>query len=334
MQLTSMDPVQDEPENELRQWSDSDSDSGNQSDDGSEVDVDLRHWFGNSERIFRKPFWKDLVPSSAEDLAQSTQCTSDYVRAMLPHVSARPVRNVLEWNLLVMEVTQLHPREVAAVLTLMCDGQLRESFSHVASLHEMAAFMSQSRSARNAAQTEHPTRAASVLSNIPYNTYLSARGRSDDVSHRRPLLEFLLQFRYSWSAYMNVDALAAHKKTFRPASSAEQPASDSIAAQLDISIPCELVLDIVRFVGAHNLETIWECSECNPYWYDWYCHQCQLPCRYEYWSSIRHFGYCGLNCGCCRSEREGTGCGACEDLLKLKGTCLTMWALVKTYSGT
>ena len=52
-------------------------------------------------------------------------------------------------------------------------------------------------------------------------------------------------------------------------SSAEQPASDSGAAQLVSAIPRELILPIVRFVGAHNLETICTCSECNPYWYNW-----------------------------------------------------------------
>ena len=38
--------------------------------DGIDVLIDppaqLRQWFANSERIFRRPFWKDLVTSSAE----------------------------------------------------------------------------------------------------------------------------------------------------------------------------------------------------------------------------------------------------------------------------
>ena len=56
-------------------------------------------------------------------------------------------------------------------------------------------------------------------------------------------------------------------------SSAAQPASDSTAAELPSAISCESLLLTVRYVGAHNLETVWPCSQCNPYWYDWYCHE-------------------------------------------------------------
>ena len=130
------------------------------------------------------------------------------------------------------------------------------------------------------------------------------------------------------------DAATAHKKILRSASSAAQPAPDSAAAELDSAICRESVLLIVRYVGAHNLETVWPCSKCNPYWYDWYCHECRLVNKYLYWSPRLHFGHCGQSCGCCRSEKADFGaCEACDDLLNLKRTCHTMRDLLKTYNG-
>ena len=134
----------------------------------------------------------------------------------------------------------------------------------------------------------------------------------------------------------------SHIRKPRSASSAAQPASDSTAAQLVPVIPSEPVLLIVRYVGAHNLETIWTCTECNPYWYNWYCHECRLVNKYLYWSPRSHFGYCGHCCGCCRSAAPGNGehawkseiCEACDDLWNLKRTCHTMRDAVKTYNGT
>ena len=118
-------------------------------------------------------------------------------------------------------------------------------------------------------------------------------------------------------------------------SSAEQPASDSGAAQLVSAIPGELLLRIVRFVGAHNLETIWTCSECKPYWYNWYCDECQMVNRFLHWSPRLHYGHCGQSCDCCRSaNREVFPCEFCDDLWNLKGTCQTMRDLVKTYNAT
>ena len=118
------------------------------------------------------------------------------------------------------------------------------------------------------------------------------------------------------------------------ASSAAQPAPDSASAELVSAICRESVLLIVRYVGAHNLETVWPCSECNPYWYDWYCHECQLVNTYLYWSPKLHFGHCGQSCGCCRSEKADFGvCEACDDLLNLKRTCHKMRDLLKTYNG-
>ena len=118
-------------------------------------------------------------------------------------------------------------------------------------------------------------------------------------------------------------------------SSAAQCTSDNTLARFPCAqLPYDTLLLIVRFLGAHNLETIWECSECNPYWYNWYCEQCEMGNRYLYWSHTKHFGYCGVTCGCCRTARNGSGCGACEELKHLKRTCHTMRDLLKTYSGT
>ena len=133
-------------------------------------------------------------------------------------------------------------------------------------------------------------------------------------------------------------------------SSAEQPASHSARAQPLSVIPREVLLPIVRFVGAHNLETIWSCSECNPYWYDWSCDEClkdtgHTACwssgRFLRWSPSSHYGCCGDRCRCChmceccRSEnRDVFPCEFCEDLRNLKGTCRTMQDLVKTYDAT
>ena len=135
----------------------------------------------------------------------------------------------------------------------------------------------------------------------------------------------------------------------RAASSAAQLASDSNAVRLASAIPCEAVLLIVGYVGAHNLETLWTCSQCNPYWYNWYCHECQDINRNLRWSPKFHFGHCGQSCGCCRSangqrrlglahgqRRQWIGfpCEFCCDLWNLKRTCHTMKDLLKTYNGT
>ncbi len=133
-------------------------------------------------------------------------------------------------------------------------------------------------------------------------------------------------------------------------SSAEQPASHSGGAQPLSVLPKEVLLLMVRFVGAHNLETIWSCSECNPYWYDWSCHECLKDTGYRAcgssgrflrWSPSSHYGCCGRWCNCChmceccRSEnRDVFPCEFCENLRNLKGTCRTMRDLVKTYDAT
>ena len=105
--------------------------------------------------------------------------------------------------------------------------------------------------------------------------------------------------------------------------------------QLTSAIARDSVLLIVRYVGAHDLETIWECSKCNPYWYDWYCKKCEKSNTFLYWTPRKHFGHCGMSCGCCLT-RAGAflGCDACDDLLQLKATCPTMRDLLKKYKGT
>ena len=139
----------------------------------------------------------------------------------------------------------------------------------------------------------------------------------------------------------------AHRQS-NSLSSAVQPASDSAAAQPLSAFPSESILLIVRYVGAHNLERNWPCSECNPYWYNWRCHRCKRVNNYRRWTRRRHYGHSDYitteadvpwtlrqRCGCCRSEhRDSFPCEACDDLWELKGTCPTMRDLVKTYNGT
>ena len=133
---------------------------------------------------------------------------------------------------------------------------------------------------------------------------------------------------------MDSDSATSYRQS-NSVSNAEQPAFDSAGTQLVSVIPRELILPMVRFVGAHNLETIWTCSECKPYWYNWYCDECKTANRFLHWSPRLHYGHCGQSCDCCRSaNREVFPCEFCDDLWNLKGTCHTMWDLVKTYDAT
>ena len=131
---------------------------------------------------------------------------------------------------------------------------------------------------------------------------------------------------------------AAPKRMLMCASSAAQPASNTVAASLASAIPSESLLLIVRYMAAHNLETTWPevCSECNPYWYNWYCHECQQVNRFLPWSPTLHFGHCDQSCSCCRSANGDLlgGCTDCDNLWNLKVTCSRMRDLLKTYSGT
>ena len=138
--------------------------------------------------------------------------------------------------------------------------------------------------------------------------------------------------RSSSSAAEPTDALAGCQP--RSASSADQPASNRTVAQLTSHIAKESVLLILCYLGAHNLEIWWPCTECNPYWYNWYCGECQMRNKFLHWTPRLHFGFCGMNCGCCRNENEEYGWGAeCENLLNLKRTCRGMEDVVKTYDG-
>ena len=47
-------------------------------------------------------------------------------------------------------------------------------------------------------------------------------------------------------------------------SSAEQSTPDSAGTQPVCAMPSEVITPILRFLFAHNLETIWTCSQCNP----------------------------------------------------------------------
>ena len=240
--------------------------------DGIDVLIDppaqLRQWFANSERIFRRPFWKDLVTSSAQRPAPrfSEHATT---KASLASGTADGT---------VAEPMEFARQELAVVLMLMSRDGVPAMLSDVALVRQLVSFLKQRSSTRNAA--------------------------------------------------------IEHEKMLRSASSAVQPASHSTAPQLTSALPCELLLLIVQYTGAHNLEAIWECSECKPHWHNWYCYECELTGKYLYWSHKWHFGYCGLTCGCCRSAKHGVGCETCEELWKLKGTCQTMRDLLKTYDGT
>jgi len=79
---------------------------------------------------------------------------------------------------------------------------------------------------------------------------------------------------------------------------------------------------IVRFVGARDLEAQWVCTECNPYWHNWYCYQCHKTNHILRWTPAAHFGQCGQSCGCCRfAEGESFGsCEACENIQPLRLT--------------
>jgi hypothetical protein len=83
------------------------------------------------------------------------------------------------------------------------------------------------------------------------------------------------------------------------------------------SQPQGTLTQTVQFVGVHDLEAHWECTECNPYWYNWYCHQCKRTNEVLRWTPTTHFGHCGQSCGCCRSE-AGDRLGCCEECENIK----------------
>ena len=126
----------------------------------------------------------------------------------------------------------------------------------------------------------------------------------------------------------------ANKRVRKSLSSMSRPSSDNISKELLTTMPDELLLLIVRCVCAHNIETDWECSNCNPYWYGWYCDECQRTNEIQYWSEREHYGSCDQSCGCCRTRNwDWAGCELCEDLLELTRTCRRMRNQLKTYNG-
>ena len=207
-----------------------------------------------------------------------------------------------------------------------------QSTEEASSAVQPASDNTEPRSASSAAQPASDTAAAQLVS-APKKLVLHDDSQYDD-DLREVLMQSMTRQDDSSSDSMERDRAATDRQS-NSLSSAEQPASDSAAAQLVSAIPRELILPIVRFVGAHNLETIWTCSECKPYWYNWYCDECQMVNRFLHWSPRLHYGHCGQSCDCCRSaNREVFPCEFCDDLWNLKGTCQTMRDLVKTYYAT
>ena len=126
------------------------------------------------------------------------------------------------------------------------------------------------------------------------------------------------------------DSLTSHRlsmSTHQYTRVAETAQQDYIA-----SIPEPTAHLIARFVVLHDLEQIWECSFCSPYWYDWRCWYCLSWNTFQYWTPSRHYGNCGRACGCCRTRQgENIGCTTCEALLNLKATARHMRALIQPY---
>ena len=219
----------------------------------------------------------------------------------------------------------------------------------VASLREQASFRSQPRYLQRKLLHEFGTMGAvSILKSTARSTIRS------DQELRSGQARITIQNHFpdhqKWMPQrpkLQRDEAIHHKKKRRSASSAAQPTSVSTTAPLVSAIPSEALLVILGFVGAHNLEAIWECSACSPHWYNWYCTTCQLRSKYLAWSNRAHFGYCKLAdsfdnflysannfCGCCRSIKDAYGCDSCDDLWYLKVTCHTMRDCLKRYSGT
>ena len=114
-------------------------------------------------------------------------------------------------------------------------------------------------------------------------------------------------------------------------------ASRSITMELNLSI-YDIIPDIAfeiifRFVGAHDLQVVWSCSACNPYWYGWYCPGYKTPLRFLHWTPRSHFGYCGPRCGCCRTVSGLDGFLICHDLKSWKVTSRDARELLRHFNG-
>ena len=201
-----------------------------------------------------------------------------------------------------------------------------QSTEEASSAVQPASDNTEPRSASSAAQPASDTAAAQLVS-APKEVVLHDDSQYDD-DLREVLMQSMTRQDDSSSDSMERDRAATDRQS-NSLSSAEQPASDSAAAQLASAIHYAM-----RHVGAHNLETIWTCSECNPGWYNWYCRVCKRCNKYLRWSPRKHFGHCGMCCSCCRSATGEHGwCEECDALWNLKTTCPTMRDLVKTYNG-
>jgi len=143
-----------------------------------------------------------------------------------------------------------------------------------------------------------------------------------------------------WSFFYQVNFAELRWKA-KPTRGASMPRQDNTTALFPHALPDSILMTVVRFVGAHNLETFWPCKDCNPYWMYWRCKHCRLENFYVEWTSISHFGRCGRKCLCCRSAKlnrrvvdlASLGCRACEHLLQLGRTCHMMRKLIKAYNG-
>ena len=270
------------------------------------------NWFGNVERLFRKPLWKDEIPLS----------------------DTRP------WPL-------IHCKEA--------------SFRQVASFRSLPESL-QSRLVHDLGLGPTVFLLATTPRNILWSFAVCANLKGVLMPDALESLD-VLSSSVSHVYYSGFEMLRTNSSTVEPSST--RPPAVLLSA-----MPGEALMIIASYVGAHNLATIWECSECSPEWYGWYCTHCHLPSKYLHWSYTSHFGYCGifesgycaikpehgetakwlderakLNaqkgiynrysfCGCCHSRIYGFGCESCDDLLDLKKTCQTMRDLLKRYNGT
>ena len=287
---------------------------GSAFDDESDSDADLHHWFGSVERIIRKPLWRDLIPGTGLD------------NPALPADKERPCYRLLG------EVASLREQTSFRSQPTYLQRKLLHDFG---TMGAVSILIGTSRSIIRSSQELRSGQAKITIQN-----HYPAGEKHDMKRLYEKRLPLVVRHR-EWSAAIH------HKKKRRSASSAAQPTSVSTTAPLVSAIPSEALLVILGFVGAHNLEAIWECSACSPHWYDWYCTTCQLRSKYLAWSNRAHFGYCKLAdsldnflysannfCGCCRSIKDGYGCDSCDDLWYLKVTCHTMRDCLKRYSGT
>jgi hypothetical protein len=128
---------------------------------------------------------------------------------------------------------------------------------------------------------------------------------------------------------IDLKQISATVKSARAASTATEHAQQT--QNLGLPKLCGEWSSIFGFVGAHNLEAIWRCSECNPSWYNWDCHHCEKSVP-PAWTTDRHFGGCGQSCRCWRHE-AGDWLGACHILWVPKTVSWDMRLTLRSYNG-